>query len=107
MPRQRRRLKLSFNENITELLQLIQDDTLITFKAPPFVQELIVSFSIGFNHYFDADECHKNITVQNDNKTAKLKKKDGWSRRVHCDKIMKTGIHFIEFEIDNFQRHLA
>eukprot|EP01084_Bolivina_argentea_P173910 301250_1 len=98
---------LSFNEDSTAILQLIRNKSLITSKTPISVQKLIVSFSIGFNHLFDTNQCHKNIRVKNKQKSIKLHKKDGWSRRVHCDQIMKSGIHFIEFEINNLSKDVS
>ena len=100
MPR-RTTIKYAFNEDSKQFLELMKDESLITCKAPSSVQELIVSFSIGFNHLFSQNECHRNIKLRNDNKSAKLHKKDGWSRRVHCNQIMKTGLHYIEFEIND------
>eukprot|EP01084_Bolivina_argentea_P087219 157554_1 len=42
------------------------------------------------------------LLITNINKSVINIRRDGWTRTVHCSDIMKTGIHFIEFEINNF-----
>eukprot|EP00485_Elphidium_margaritaceum_P008622 CAMPEP_0202708166 /NCGR_PEP_ID=MMETSP1385-20130828/20427_1 /ASSEMBLY_ACC=CAM_ASM_000861 /TAXON_ID=933848 /ORGANISM="Elphidium margaritaceum" /LENGTH=378 /DNA_ID=CAMNT_0049367077 /DNA_START=38 /DNA_END=1174 /DNA_ORIENTATION=- len=93
------KIELAFNEDITELLKLIQEEPLATSKHPLAVQELIVSYSYGFEHAFCWRSCHSNIELQNNGRIAAMKRRDGWSRRVHSNQTMKAGVHFIEFYI--------
>ena len=95
------------NENAAEFLELLRDDALITSNVTLPIQHLIVTFALGFNHRFCPQKCHKNIRLRDNNRCAKLAKRDGWSRRVHCNQIMTSGLHFIEFKIDNLTEDMS
>merc|ERR1712154_393052 len=36
-----------------------------------------------------------------------MRKMDGWSRRVHCESVMRAGVHFVEFRADVLTKDVA
>ena len=100
--------EIAFEEDANQILEAINVKSLYTFMLPMDVKKLIAAFTIGFVHSFSPIYCHPNIRIiSNRNKQILMQTQDGYSRRIYCNQVMRTGVHWIEFGMHRITRDVS